>query len=230
VASDARGLATIERREPGRFDLQVWASGYEWFRGPIEAPPGELTDLRTVALEREVLVEGRVLDLEGRPLRATFSLGVLGQDRSIRWFRHEGFTSRVNGSFTIEGLGRKEYVIRTANHDALDDGDWKGIPRVSGNVVIDARLGPISGLELRLPARTKLVLRASGRAAAERRFRVIDASGLELATGVLRGSEPRSLALPGGTYRVSLLGPRGAVLAERSVTLGSEAVTLDLAP
>jgi carboxypeptidase family protein len=233
VATDPAGIATIARREPGRFDLRISANGYEVFRKSIDALPGELTDLGTVALEQEVTVEGRVLDLEDHPLSASFSLGILDPvDYAIHWCRQEECRSSGDGSLQIRGLGRKEYVVRTGNHDALDEGEWKGVAWVSGIVLFDTRAGSISGLEIHLRPASKLVLQAGASAAAvagdEMRFRVVDESGRELVAGLFHGSEPRPLALPAGSYVVSLLDSRGAVRSDRLVTLGSESVEVDL--
>ena len=231
VATDPEGIATIERREPGRFDLKVTAESYELFRSPVAALPGELTDLGTVALEKEATVEGRVLDLEDHPVAASFSLGIVDpEDHSIHWFRGEEFTSSGAGHLEIRGLGRKAYVLRTNNHDLPDDGGWRGVTWVSGNVPVDLRAGSMAGLEIHLQPASKLVLRdVAGGVGDAMRFRVADELGQELVAGLLHGSEPRPLALPVGSYVVSLSDARGEVLSERAVTLGSEAVDIDLA-
>ena len=231
VATDPEGIATIERREPGRFDLKVTADGYELFRSPVAALPGELTDLGTVALEKEATVEGRVLDLEDHPVAASFSLGIVDpQDPSIHWFRGEEYTSSDAGHLEIRGLGRKSYVLRTNNHDLPDDGGWRGVAWVSGNVPLDTRAGSIAGLEIHLQPASKLVLRdVAGGTGDAMRFRVADELGQELVAGLLHGSEPRPLALPVGSYVVSLLDARGEVLSERAVTLGSQTAGIDLA-
>jgi hypothetical protein len=228
VATDADGNASVERREPGLFDLQILAQGYERFRKSIDALPGELTDLGTVALASEQKVEGLALDLEGHPRAASFRLGLLDPlDHSLHWFPREGFAARGDGTFEIRGLGRGVYVIRTS--DPGDDGAsaWRGSPWVCGNVLVDTSAGPISGLELRLRPAAKLVLRASRGGGDAQRFRVEDERGFELAEGGLHGSQPRQLELPPADCRVSLLGANGAVLAQRSVTLGSQATAID---
>ena len=230
VATDPQGVATIDRREPGHFVLHVRAAGYERLRKPIDALPGEVTELGTVALDKEVTVEGRVLDLEGHPRSASFSLGILDPgDHSIHWFQQEGFRSAGDGSFDIKGLGRKEYLIRTSNHDAHNNGEWEGITWVSGNLLLDTRAGSVAGLEVRLRPASKLVLHVAGGVGDGMRFRVVDERGFELVASGLHGSEPRLLQLPAGNYRVSLLDPRGAVLSEHSTTLGAETVDIDLA-
>jgi len=230
VATDPQGIATIERREPGRFELCVSASGYAHFRQSIDALPGELTDLGTVSLEQEVTVEGHVLDLDGRPLAASFSLGIVDPaDRSIRWFRSKECRSRGDGSLAIRGLGRKEYVIRTSNHDARDERAWKGVPWVSGNVAIDTRAGSITDLGIQLRPASRLVVQdVAGVIGDDLQFRVVDELGRELVAGRLHGSEPRPLSLPAGNYVVSLLDSRDTPLSERHVELGSETVEVDL--
>jgi len=229
VATDPQGIASIDRREPGPFDLEVRANGYERFHRPIDLLPGTVTDLGTVALAHEVTVAGRVIDLEGYPLAASFSLGSLDPaDHSIRWFG-QGFDSNGMGAFAIPGLGRRQYVIRTSNHDAMNHGAWEGIAAVSGNLLVDTRAGSIAGLEVRLRPAAKLVLHVTGSTADGMRFRVVDEHGLELVGGRFRGAVPRPLALPAGSYRVALLDPDGAVLTERSVMLGADSIELDLA-
>jgi hypothetical protein len=229
-ATDARGVATIERREPGLFEMQIAALGHARFHGSIDASPGEITDLGTVVLAEEVKVEGRVVDLEGHALAASFALGILDPaQHSVRWLRQQSFRSNGDGSFDIRGLGRAEYVIRTDNHDALDRGAWEGVDLVSGNVPIDARGGSVVGLEVRLRPASKLVLQNSGWPAGAIRFSVADERGLELVGSTLHGSAPRPLSLPAGNYGVSLLDPQGFVLSERSVTLAADTVTLDVA-
>ncbi|HEX5050346.1 MAG TPA: carboxypeptidase regulatory-like domain-containing protein [Planctomycetota bacterium] len=225
VATDAMGIAELDRREPGMLDLQVWARGYESFRRPVDARPGTTQDIGTIRLASEMTVQGRVTDNEGHARAASFSVGAVDPgDRSIQWFR--GFQSNGVGAFCILGLGLGEYVIRTRN--CVDRGGWKGTSWVSGNLRLDTRAGPITGLEIRLLPAAKLVLRMTGTCAERTRFVVVDGHGLGLVDGVL-GSEPQSLDLPAGDYRVCLLDSRGSVLSERPVTLGSETILLDLA-
>ena len=52
-------VATISKREPGLFDLRISVSGQERLCIPVDALPGVVTDLGTVALEKEVTIEGR---------------------------------------------------------------------------------------------------------------------------------------------------------------------------
>ncbi len=229
VATDPLGLATIEGREPGVVDLHVCAAGFERSRSVVDARPGATVDLEPIALEPEVVIEGRVLDADDQPVAATFTLGILDPvDHRIGAAPQASFKSGGDGRFRVRGLGRREYVIRTCDRDGDGGSGWKDAPWVCGNQVVDLRAGSCNSLDLHLVRASRLVIRVDGEVAEALRFRVIDEEGLEVVTGVPHGSCPRPLDLPAGLYRVSLLDPQGAVLCERSVTLESEAVALDL--
>jgi hypothetical protein len=229
VATDPQGIATIERREPGRFELQVRANGYATSRQPIDALPGRMNEVPTIALEQGLTVEGRMLDLENDPLETTIAVGLLDPaDHSIRWF-DEVFRTNGSGTFELRGLGREEYVMKAGNHDGLGEREWKGVVWVSDNVLLDTRGGSISGLEVHLSPASRLVLGIPTGAADGMRFRVVDERGMELVGDRFLGAAPRPLSLPPGSYRVSLLDSQGIVISENAVTLGAEIVTLDLA-
>jgi hypothetical protein len=228
VATDAWGEAAIAGREPGRFELRVVAEGYQRLIRRIDAQPGETIELGTVALEREVGIEGCVLDSEDRPLALSFSVGTLDPvDRSIQWSRDPHFKSNGNGSFEVRGLRRGEHVIRVGENDALEAKEWQGHSWVSDNVVVDTHLGSLSGVVLRVRPASRLVLRAPGLAAGTR-VRVLDEDGLELIASRPVGSHPISLRLPAGACQVVLLDRTGAVLSEHRPTLGALSFALDL--
>ncbi len=231
VATDARGWAMIAGREPGSLELQVRLKGYEQYRQAIDARPGQIVDLGILALESERTVEGRVLDDGGRPLAVTLCVGSLDPvEHSIHWFRSGESASRADGSFTIGGLGRGEFVLRCGNSAATEANSWEGLDWVSGDLRLDTRVGSIAGLELRVQRAVKLVIRAAEARAGEQGFRLVDEGGVRSIEGALEGAQPRPLALPSGNYRVFLLDPRGAVVSECVVTLGLDDVEIDLRP
>jgi hypothetical protein len=227
--TDDQGLALLHRREPGKFDLQVQAAGYERFSRAIDAPPGELTDLGIIALNRELTVTGRVLDARGNPLVASCSLGVLDRSSgSITWLAIAPVTTTQAGEFEIPGLGRREYVLRTKNHDPLNRADPRSsVVWVSGNQIIDTRAGAPEQLEIRLKAAAGLTLSAANAAAAGMKFRVLDEQGLELARSTFYEAKPRLLLLPPGKYRAYLIDEIGRVQVEREVPLGPEGADLN---
>ena len=78
----------------GAVKAYVGALGYERLRQPMDALPKRVTDLGVIALEREVTIEGKILDDEDQGLAASFRLGVIDPlDRSLYWFRGEAFKS-----------------------------------------------------------------------------------------------------------------------------------------
>jgi carboxypeptidase family protein len=229
VRTDETGAARMEGRQPGRFELEVHAEGRAVLRRNILAEPGRATDLGTIPLEREVVVQGRFLDAEGKGVAVQFALadvdpaGGTGNPESHAFQRSDG-----EGRFTVKGLGRREYLLRTRNHDAVDDQDLDGTTWVSGSVLVDARGGPILGLEVRLKRAALLVLRAGEGNVGRRGFRVLDERGLPVVAGRLYGSAPRPLKLPPGGYRVALTDAQGTEIAARSLTLGPEGAEIDL--
>ncbi|MCI0588698.1 MAG: carboxypeptidase-like regulatory domain-containing protein [Planctomycetes bacterium] len=229
VRTDETGAARMEARQPGRFELEVHAEGRAVLRRNILAEPGRVTDLGTVPLEREVVVQGRFLDAEGKGVAVQFGLaGVDPAGGSGHPEAHALLRSDGEGRFTVKGLGRGEYLLRTRNHDAVDDQDLDGTTWVSGSVLVDTRGGPILGLEVRLKRAALLVLRAGDGRAGRTGFRVLDERGLAVVAGRLHGSAPRPLKLPPGRYRVALTDAQGTEIAERSLTLGPEGAEIDL--
>lgn len=228
--SDAKGTLAIEGCEPGKYDLRVIAKGYESLRIPVIAEPGQITDLGDVMLAKELRVEGRIVDGEGRGVATAFSLGVLDPaTRKIDMDRTMGHASDATGAFTLTGLGRRQYVLRTDNLDALNDKDRDDVVWVSGNVFVDTRAGPITGLEIALHPATLVVLRVGGEPADGLRFRVEDADRNVVVASRFYGPGPRPLRLPAGAYRVALLDAAGVVLAEKSVTVGAQTTEVELA-
>lgn len=229
VATDQQGLAVLANCEPGRFDLELRAHGYERLHQTLDAMPGGLVDLGTVTLSPEVCIEGTVVDATGQPLAATFDIGILDPEaRSLRWLPHQRLKSGGDGAFRLEGLGRGEYVLRTDNHDAPYDDAWQGVRWVSGNRLLDTRSGSQTGVEIRLRPASVMVLRVAEAGDQQLRFRVLDELGLALLDGTFHAAAPRPLGLPAGSYRVLLLDARGSTISEHHVTLDSTSSQVDL--
>ena len=230
VATDPEGIATIERREPGRFDLKVAASGYELFRRPVDALPGELTDLgdgrprnggdgRRARARPRGPSGGRIVlpghRRSGRPFDPLVPRGGVHEQR-----RRPPRNTRT-GAKGVRASDQQPRLARRRRVERRDLGVGQRAAR---------RAGSIAGLEIHLQPASKLVLRdIAGGAGDAMRFRVADDLGQELVAGLLHGSEPRPLALPVGSYVVSLFDARGEVLSQRAVSLGSETVDIDLA-
>lgn len=229
--SDAEGKLVVDAFKPGRFGLRIRAEGFAQHRASFDVAPGAVTDLGSIALERELTVAGLVFDGEGRPRAQEFTLGLVnGADGSIQWLRDETFKSQADGSFRIRGLGPREYAIRSSNQADLNLPAATGTVWVSGIVPCDLRTGSLSALDIRLRPAARLVLHVVGGVEDGMRFRVLNANGRELVASRFYGSDPRPLQLPAGEYRVLLLDSAGQTLSESAVTLGATTAHVELAP
>jgi hypothetical protein len=229
VTSTADGFARIEHALPGRFQLQVRKEGYEHVVRTADVEPGEETDVGVITLARGVTAELRVVDGQGNPVSASFTLGPLsraGGRTQIDTFG--GAWSKADGSLLISNLGRKVYVLRTINQDAGYDGERPVSPWVSGNFLLDMSSGSVRDTEIRLKQGVNLAIRVEGGSADGLRFDVLDSSGVPLVESRFYGSAPRPLRLPAGTYRVELRNADGNVLGGRDVALAADPVELAL--
>jgi hypothetical protein len=194
-----------------------------------DVEPGGLTDLGTIALEKEVTLQGRFVDEQGAAVQVSFQLGLLPPgSRTIEWDQDYGYSSDATGSFTVKKLGHKQYVLRTINHDAAYDGEKTASASVSGNVMLDAHSGSLQGRVIRLKTGSLLVLRVKSATAERLRFRVLDDQGFALAWDRFYGPGPRPLRLPPGAYRVALLDAQDNVLSESAVSVGAATMELEL--
>ncbi len=223
--TDADGRAEITGCEPGEFDLRVSAKDHEQYSRRFLADSGTVTDLGRIALEKGMSVEVEVVDGEGTPHGERFSLGTIDSvtDKLVV-DRGRIYESSTGGQLKFDRLGRHVYVIQSANHDAINDSAAgpSANKLVSGNVVLDLRSGAAPAkLRITLAPAVRMMLSVTGQPADGLRFRVTDEQGLDIASSRFYGSAPRPLTLPSGKYRVALIGAGGAVLGEKSVTLGS---------
>jgi hypothetical protein len=229
-ASDASGNIVFEAREPGEFDLHVSAKDHEEYTTHILADSGTTTDLGQILLEKEIALAAKVVDATGAPRSERFSMGVLDPaTRTLMMERQQSYQSTGEGILELKRLGRRIYVVRTANHDALNDRGKDETKWVSGDVVIDLRSGTApANLIIRLVPATPVTLSVQGEPADGLRFRVTDEHGLDLVSSRFYGNAPRPLSLPQGAYKVALLDAAKTVLKENSMTLGATPVKLEL--
>jgi RNA polymerase sigma-70 factor (ECF subfamily) len=228
--SDSSGNIVFEGREPGEFDLHVRAKGYEEYKAHILADSGTTTDLGQIALDKEIQLEAKVVDGSGAPRSERFSLGTFDPaTHKLTMEQQRAYQSGGGGLLKLDGLGRRVYVLRTANHDAVNDQDNPETKWVSGDVLVDLRSGtaPANFVVSLVPA-TRMMIAVKGEPAEGLRFIVMDEQGLDLVSSRFYGTGPRPLTLPQGKYRVALLDANKTVLKEQSVTLGATAQTLEL--
>ncbi|HUR29328.1 MAG TPA: carboxypeptidase-like regulatory domain-containing protein [Planctomycetota bacterium] len=228
-STDVQGSAEFKGLAPGSYELTFAADGFENLTQRFDAPSAGRIDLGTIALGRELRLTGRALDDGGAPHPVKFAVGAcFPEEHRIDWIREERAACKPDGSFEIQGLGRRRYALRTKNYDepnaANSPETW-----VSRVVTIDLRDGPIAELEVRLERASKLLLSQPSASAQGLKFRIVDGRGFEIARSTFYELQPRRLMLPPDQYRVSIFDPTGGFVVEKSVTLGSETLLLDLA-
>jgi hypothetical protein len=230
VQSDADGNAVIESHEPGEFDMHILAQNHEEYVARILADSGTITDMGQIALEKGIRLEAKVVDGLGNPRHEQFELGVLNPStHALVMKRQRSYHSDGDGLLTVESLGRRVYVLRTSNHDAVNEQDEVVSKLVSGNVLVDLRSGvPPVNCVIQLAPATRMMLLVRGVDTEGLRFRVTDEAGIDLVSSRFYGSGPRPLTLPQAKYRIALLDENMTVLNEQSVTLGSQPITLEL--
>lgn len=228
--SDAGGLITFEAREPGEFDLRVSAPGHEEYRHRILADAGAPTELGQISLEKAIRFSAQVVDVHGTPRSASFALGSFDPaSHRLDVERQRSYGSKGDGKLELEALGRHIYVLRTSNHDAVND-ESIDPPWVSGNVEIDLRSGVApTNFRITLSQATRVVILVSGASPDGLKFTVTDERGLDLVFSRFYGRGPRPLALPQGTYRIAIRDASGQVLSEKSVAVGSDPATVEFA-
>jgi RNA polymerase sigma factor (sigma-70 family) len=230
VESDANGNAVIESHEPGEFSMHIRVQNHEEYVARILADSGTITELGQIPLEKGIQFEAKVLDGMGNPKKEQFELGVLNPStNTLEMERQRSYRSDGDGLLKFENLGRRVYVIRSTNHDAVNEQAEAESKFVSGNVLVDLRSGaaPVNFVIHLVPASIMMLLIGGGFVDG-RRFRIIDEGGIDLVSSAFYGSGPRAVTLPHGKYRVALLDENKTVLNEQSVTLESQPITLEL--
>jgi hypothetical protein len=199
-------------------------------------------------LGEEIRFEARVLDATGASCTARFKLGVLDpstREITMEWrsseelgdptqgtttWKERSYGSDNDGMMRIRHLGRRVYVLRPVDglrsfNPADASARW-----TCGNILLDLRSGVApKEMEIRLERGSLLVLSVKSQEPPGLRYRVLAADGLERAADEFRHSAPQSVPLPQGSYRVQLLDSAGRVLSEKTVTLGPESLTVELA-
>jgi len=222
LESGGDGTLVLEHQAPGKHELSLMAQGYELFRREVLAAAGAVTDLGTIALEREVEISGRVVDEAGAGVAATVGYRRLDREESSEtssWAAN--VKNDAEGAFRIGRLGRGEYLLQVGARDEV---------RASAAVLVDTRAGPVEGLRLvALPAAT-LVLVPPSAGWRELRFSIEDGAGRRVVHSRFYDEAPRAIRLAPGEYTLFLVSTdAGSGLGKRLV-LGAEPQRVDLGP
>ena len=102
TGADGRFTIAIE---PGEYKLEASARGHAPTSMPVNVGPAGVQDLR-VELDRGLVIAGRLLDVAGRPAG-----GYQVSPTTLDGGYAPGTTSSADGSFRLEGLAPKPYVL-----------------------------------------------------------------------------------------------------------------------
>ena len=204
-APDAGGVLVLERVRPGPQRLVVEASGRARLRRVVDVQPGSDLDLGDVVLESATAMRGTVVDPDGAPVSVDLIWGRVDRAAGqveIDW--SHGARSDASGAFEIPSLAPTEYLLRTVADSERRSPHAPERAWASAGVLVDVRAQAAEGVRLVVHPYSEVVLQPSLDEGQERSYRVCDATGFPIRSGLLRGSEPRRLRLAPGSYELEL--------------------------
>lgn len=212
---------------PGPHDLMVHSFGLEALRQRVDLSPGESLEL-DLRLPPERTIEGRLLDPDGHPRAAEFTVSrrlpdgrLVDEDEFIH-------RSHPDGRFEIHALGAGEYVFRTSTDESFGPPPRTpdGTLLVSPNVSVGTRGGSVTGLEVHLVPAGTLVVQGLPETATLGDLR--DANGDRMRLQALRGGPENGFQVPPGAYTLVVLDESWTEIDRRPVMVGSGRTVLDL--
>jgi hypothetical protein len=216
---------------PGAHDVTFSAPGYARVRRQLALAPGQRLDLGEVVLPLELVIEGRLLDDEGRPVTGMVRLARRDPTGRVRYDDDRSYVrTDEHGAFRIDGLLPDRHLLRTVASDEVTFPGRENPPPmwVSGLVTVSTLGGSVRGLDLHLVRAGTLVLSGTGGLPAGARFRVLDAnSDLVRHVGLYSGFVP-SFGLPPGPYSLVVCDEDGNELGRHAVEVGAGVTELDL--
>ena len=183
------GRFAIPRVPPGKYDLEVRASGFATARVPgvaIDAA-GEV-DLGTVVLARAVTLSGRVIDAEGVPITGAEIATHRGEPRFSSFEPPHGaaVTTAADGAFALPDLGADEQWVLAVTRNGYAGRMVRAVTahgappleivlhpasRLAGRV-IDDRAHPVAGAAVMLHPVRSDVVGAAAQTDVDGRFRL----------------------------------------------------------
>jgi protocatechuate 3,4-dioxygenase beta subunit len=216
---------------PGTHDVTFSAPGYARIQRQLALAPGQRLDLGEIVLPPELVIEGRLLDDEGRPVAGMVRLAWRDATGGLSYdFARSSVPTDEHGAFRIDGLLAGHYLVRTVASDEVNFPGRENPPPkwVSGLVPVSTLGGSVRGLDLHLVRAGTLVLSGTGGLPAGARFRVLDANGdLVRHVGLCSGFVT-SFGLPPGAYTLVVCDEDGNELGLHAVEIGAGVMELDL--
>jgi hypothetical protein len=228
-AADADGRVRFGSVLPGLYDLRISAEGKAAVRREVDVPRGQRVDLGSIALDTAVPIRGQAVDPHGNGLLAEIRVEPLpkpGEPLGLNAFRTR---SQADGSFEIDSLPPGVWLLQAKDSK---DGRISGnaAELMAPNVVVDTRTRPVEGLRVQLVRVSAVAARWTGGRPAGLRLRFFDEQGYWRQSSGISGAAPVRVDLLPGCWRLIVSDALGAELAERSFTLGTEPVALELGP
>ncbi len=216
------GSKWLEGLAPGAYELMIFAAGYELLPREFELRSGEVLDLGEIALVREVVIEGRVVDAEGQPVMASFVLGWFDPGGGKLRFRNRWvYRSEPDGRIEFRGLRPDRYVLRTEADDEQETA-W-----VSGNIEVSTLGGTVKDLEIRLVKPGVLRLRGTKSLPEGAGFRLLDERGYVLRSARFYEGRVPQARVPPGSYTLVLFGAEREELRRETIQI-EETTELDV--
>ncbi|MEM8710896.1 MAG: carboxypeptidase-like regulatory domain-containing protein [Planctomycetota bacterium] len=227
--SDATtGEIIHEDQRPGSLSWTATLEGYADVTRDVVLAPGATVDLGTVLMPRPVALEGTVVDSDGSPLVGVLALQeVDGAGALVALRKNTRFQSQPDGSFAISGLPPGRYQVQVRGLEAAPprpfDPRLRSIP-----VVIDARQGAVTGIQLRAVATTHLSFPTGKLEAPWPYLEAIDAEGRVVdETWLGRWFSEAWVDLPPGDYTLRIRRGDGSV-GSQEAQVGEEPLRIPL--
>jgi hypothetical protein len=206
--------------EPGLYELQLAAPGYESRDQLVRIEAGVETNLGDVPVERESFISGRVVDRNGAGVATELTLRVIdpttGRPFATRVRR--SLRSAADGSFSIGRLSRAVYFLEVGGANS----QWATKMRL-----IDVTTAHVDALRIEVEEGLPLVVTPSDERWPLVGFRVIDVAGALVHAGRLRSAAPQRLLLARGVYTLEVtVGKMAPQL--RSIVMANEPVSVSL--
>lgn len=225
-----QGRYTRRDQPPGRYEFLVQAPGREELRFPIDLPPGATIE-RTIALRAGVSIRGRVVDEAGDPYVSEYSRCPLPEPGEVPQTSGNGwrvaYATQQDGTFDLTSFGPGRWLLQFRSRRGPGAGRAS---RMSANVVVDNRGGPVTDLVVRVEPAADVVVSWAGPDRERLSLRFLDERDLVRVATRFWSFAPQRVALPPGTWRARVVDESGATVEERGFTLGRDPVVLELGP
>jgi RNA polymerase sigma factor (sigma-70 family) len=208
--TDDAGRVLLEGQPPGLAWLHFVGEGYARSTRCVRVPEGRIEDLGDVPVWPPATLRGRVLDESGESTEALLQWAPRAELRHALDVNALHFSRR--GTFELAGVARAPLWLLVSA---------KG--RARQVLAVDASSGLVEGLEIRLGAGTRVVLR-HGREGFGRQATIVDASGAPLGSWSLGDQATVALLAP-GRYEL-LVGSGERVERREPFVVGSEPLLL----